>query len=301
MKIKSLLNISLFKGKIKISIFTFITIIALIVLGHLVEVLSYAIVLIMHESAHVICAEKLGYSLSSINIMPYGISANGRFENLKPIDEIKIAVVGPLINVFTWTVMLCFWWMFPEIYVATKSIAEASLFIALINMMPIYPLDGGRVLHGLILMKTGANRASKITKTISTIFSILMCALAVVMMIVSWNFSYSTLAVFIISSIFIPVDSTAYEGIYTVYGASKRLKKSLIYRIIAVKDDCRLCDLYKKLSPHYYTEFVFMNENLRIIGTMSETELYENIITKQSTQVAISLANRRNMWYNTIE
>ena len=44
-----------------------------------------------------------------------------------------------------------------------------------------------------------------------------------------------------------------------------------------------------------------MNENLRIIGTMSETELYENIITNQSTQVAISLANRRNMWYNTIE
>lgn len=144
----------------------------LVVMGHALTLLNFLAAVILHELAHSFVAQKKGYSLNKFFLMPYGagLSFNQHFVDEK--DEIIIASAGPI---FSFCIALFFtavWWIFPTSYVFTETFVWANVVTGTLNLLPAYPLDGGRILTSFLTLKNGSRKRSlKITFIFNYIFS----------------------------------------------------------------------------------------------------------------------------------
>ena len=131
--------------------------------GQLLLFLSAVLAALEHEFAHSIAARSEGYCLDKILLMPYGAVISGDLSGIPPKAEAKVLLAGPLANAFTALAFAALWWLFPETYPYTEAAAEVSLSLFLVNLLPAYPLDGGRLLL-LLLAPLGELRARLISR-----------------------------------------------------------------------------------------------------------------------------------------
>ena len=133
----------------------------------------------IHECGHMIVAKCLGFKIQSIELMPFGffieISANINDYNKKilrsnmvELKKIFISIAGPLINLILAIIFININSEMSEIFV------YSNLLIFVFNLIPIYPLDGGRVLKSIISILKGRKRANVIVNSISNVFAIFM-------------------------------------------------------------------------------------------------------------------------------
>ena len=134
------------------------------VMGKVFSFIVYTLSAVIHELGHFFESEKLGYGLNKIVLMPYGALISGDIENVRYVDEIKIAASGPLVNLFIAAFCVAIWWLIPDLYPYTDLIVTANLSIAIINALPCYPLDGGRVLLATLSLFVRRSKAKKIVK-----------------------------------------------------------------------------------------------------------------------------------------
>ena len=114
--------------------------------GELFLFLMSCLVALQHECAHAFAAAKLGYKLNRIVLMPFGAVIDGDLRGISLKDEIYVAICGPLCNLVTAAFFVAVWWCYPATYPYTDSACYSSLTVALVNLIPAYPLDGGRIL-----------------------------------------------------------------------------------------------------------------------------------------------------------
>lgn len=140
--------------------------------------LGSCIVALQHECAHAFEASKLGYKLHKIVLMPFGAVLDGDLSDASVHDEIRIALAGPLCNLITAGFFGALWWFFPDTYAFTDTAFYVSLSIALVNLLPAYPLDGGRVLRGTLLsLRVDEKRTKRICLALTLLFSVLFFVL----------------------------------------------------------------------------------------------------------------------------
>ena len=115
------------------------------VTGKLLTFIIYAVSAVIHEFGHAAAAKRRGYVLNSITLNAYGARISGNFSSLKKFDGLAIAAAGPLFSLFIAFFTAGSWWFFPETYPFTEIIYEANLSLGLANLIPIKPLDGGKI------------------------------------------------------------------------------------------------------------------------------------------------------------
>ncbi len=147
--------------------------------GELFLFLLSTLVALQHECAHAFAAAKLGYKLNAVVLMPYGAVIDGDLHGISLKDELTVALWGPLCNLVTAFFFAALWWFFPATYPFTDTAYYASLAIALVNLLPAYPLDGGRVMKCLLtrafLQKNpNAQKAEGKARAVCRVFSLLL-------------------------------------------------------------------------------------------------------------------------------
>ena len=132
--------------KINLQIFLFIII---FILTHQIEIYGWIMLFaFIHELGHMMAGLILRLKPKSLNVMPFGISITFETYEYKKLIEIKkilIATAGPLINL-----IICIIASVLHINAETKQlIIYSNILIVLFNLLPLYPLDGGRILKGI--------------------------------------------------------------------------------------------------------------------------------------------------------
>jgi Zn-dependent protease/CBS domain-containing protein len=118
--------------------------------------------LVAHEISHSLVARAKGISVESITLFIFGGVARTRKDAESPGDEFQIAVVGPLTSIALsgWFGMI--WWLGQQggwsvaITGVAAYLSSINLIIALFNLLPGFPLDGGRVFRALVWKITGS-------------------------------------------------------------------------------------------------------------------------------------------------
>lgn len=144
----------------------------LIVLGQAVVFFNYLLAVVLHEMAHSFTAKKLGYSLNKFFLMPYGAGISFKQDFLCEKDEIIIASAGPICSFSLAILFMAIWWALPQTFVYTEVFVWANIITGAINLLPAYPLDGGRILTSLLSLKfQNRKTALKICFIFNYIFS----------------------------------------------------------------------------------------------------------------------------------
>jgi Zn-dependent protease/CBS domain-containing protein len=131
---------------------------------------------VAHEFGHIFTARSFGVATPDVVLLPIGGVA--RLERIpeEPYEEFLIAIAGPLVNVaiaFALVLFLGAHLSSSDLYAVESPrasmidrLAAVNLFLALFNMIPAFPMDGGRVLRALLATRLGFVRATEIAAMI---------------------------------------------------------------------------------------------------------------------------------------
>jgi Zn-dependent protease len=135
---------------------------------------------IIHEYAHAIAASSRGFTTSGITIHGFGGMANiTGLATANQRDVAIIALAGPLANAVVAGIMLPMTTIvlntgLTTLYTICNILLLSNIYMAIVNMAPVYPLDGGKALSALLKIHFGYYKSEQITQRICAIFLIAM-------------------------------------------------------------------------------------------------------------------------------
>lgn len=184
--------------KVDLKIFLFL--ILFYITGQLGE---YAVILILafvHELGHLLAGIILGMKPAKLELKPYGISISFKINpsdynkkiakgNLLELKKAIVACAGPVTNLIIIIITLNL-----RLNIFTSLlIIYSNILLIIFNLIPMYPLDGGRIVKSLIYLFLGKKKAEKYTNNISFIFLIIVTFMGSVA-----TFYFENMAIFLI-------------------------------------------------------------------------------------------------------
>ncbi len=119
--------------------------------GYFVEVITLFVIVFIHELGHVAVARELGWHVTQIELLPFGGYVHIEDEAAaEPLDEIVVALAGPFMNVAMAFVSLVCWKLGIWSESWTEYFVTSNFLVAGFNLLPIWPLDGGRILQAVL-------------------------------------------------------------------------------------------------------------------------------------------------------
>lgn len=250
--------------------------------GELFLFLLSALVALQHECAHAFAAARLGYKLNRIVLMPFGAVIDGDMRGITFKDEITVALWGPLANLLTAGFFVAIWWLEPTMYAFTDTACYSSLSIALVNLLPAYPLDGGRILKCALaraFMKTeteedkAERKAQRICRAVTWCFATAFLILFVVAcMKGELNFSLLTFGLFLLFGGF---GNKNKDAVYDKMDLSckESFGRGAEIRRVAVLESCPIKDALRFLARGSYLVLEVYDEQERHLFDLPQNEL----------------------------
>ncbi len=149
------------------------------------------------SSGHIFAGLLLKLKPKKLNIMPFGLAVTFEsygYRKLMETKKILIAFAGPLTNILISIITL-----FIHIDESLKqTIIYSNILVAFFNLIPIYPLDGGRILKGFIKLKYKNNMvADSVINKISNILAIVLTAISSILILYLKNISIFLVIVYL--------------------------------------------------------------------------------------------------------
>jgi Zn-dependent protease/CBS domain-containing protein len=170
-------------------------------------IVALFICVLLHEFGHSLVAQRLGLEIHSITLLPLGGVSNLESLPEKPSDEIKITLAGPLVNVVLAPIFFGVGLLLgavprmpTDVFTGIGSVGQSFFYLgflnvvlAVFNLIPAFPLDGGRVLRALLAIRLGALRATDISSRVGQLFAFAFFLIG----LLGGNFLLALVAVFI--------------------------------------------------------------------------------------------------------
>lgn len=155
------------------------------------QIIALFVCVVLHEFGHALSARYYGVNTQDITILPIGGLA--RLDRLpeKPIQEFVVAIAGPAVNVVIYLILrifitfyygidVSFWGetldIVPESELPILNfflyLLTANLLLVIFNMIPAFPMDGGRVLRALLSIQLGKVRATKVASILGQVIAV---------------------------------------------------------------------------------------------------------------------------------
>jgi Zn-dependent protease/predicted transcriptional regulator len=136
---------------------------------------------VLHEFGHILAARRYGIQSPVVTLLPIGGVASMQRLPSDPRQELVVALAGPAVNLVIGVALVLVLGSLrpgelaeiqnPRLSLAGR-LAAANLFLAVFNLIPAFPMDGGRVLHALLAMRVGGALATEIAAKVGQAFAI---------------------------------------------------------------------------------------------------------------------------------
>lgn len=245
--------------KIKIKPSFFLLMIFVIALRQLEQFFILIMLVFLHELCHMITAAFYGAKCNEIIVTPAGLCAKIDIENLSLFQKLVVLFSGPVFNI-----------VFGLLIGSLPSIA-----LGIFNLLPVYPLDGGKITGYTMGYFFGTLRSNRYNVAISKIISLGLLALGIFQSALYFgNISLVIIAIFILKS-----NKNKRQIItYSYYKAliHKPNNKILKIRVIMANKNTSLKTIIYRLGTDYYT-IIYIRDG-DIIATVTEDNIQSFII-----------------------
>jgi stage IV sporulation protein FB len=240
--------------------------------GLLFMVLLFLCVLV-HEYGHILAARAFGISTRDVTLLPIGgVARLERFPE-EPREEFLITLAGPMVNVaIVLALLLAGADLSPHNFAEVDSskislidrLAAVNVVLAVFNLIPAFPMDGGRVLRALLARKYGFVRATEIAANIGQWFA----------------FAFGFIGLFFnpmltLIAIFIYLAATSEARLAQLRGVSRGVPvtAAMMTEYKALSPSARIEEAIDTLLRTSQTEFPVVDTDGRLVGVLGRNDM----------------------------
>ena len=236
----------------------------------------YVLFIILHELSHLFVARKLGYFPEKLKLTMFGASLEG-FDDFLLKDEIKIIFAGPVFNLLV--VIFCYlmFWFYPESFEVLQDVLMVNLSILGFNLLPIFPLDAGRLVLCFSSVKKGRIQGVKFVKNLSMFFVVILFSLSILSMFVVLNFALGFTAINLCVLLFESSKGTSFKREVVFRKKLQRLNKGIVQKVVYVPSFYSNQLLLKFIDGEHYFIFIFVDDCFVECKRIEEKELLKDL------------------------
>lgn len=273
---------------------------------------------LLHEFGHAIAARRYGVKTRDIVLMPIGGVA--RLERMpeKPFQEFVVAIAGPMVNVVIASLLLVGmtlmvdegllelfsyairadigeeivtesgYFLSPWLHFGIK-LAFTNVALVIFNMIPAFPMDGGRVFRALLSMWLGRPRATKIAAWLGQVIALLL----VLAGLWSGDFMLSVLGIFVIYAARAENDNVQTEDLLSRYKARDVVRHHFTH----LRSNDWMMTAIETLRHGLERHFMVFDVNDRLIGMLEEDDIVRAMRKPDVTTEISQYAQRAEVVY----
>ena len=291
----------------------------------LLLVIAVFATVLLHELGHALIARRFGFLTRDIILLPIGgVARMNKFPE-NPNQEIKIAFAGPAVNllfaIFTWFYLLYKNGSIPSFQFANLNTENwlnhfmlANVTLALFNLLPAFPMDGGRVLRGILSMKLPRIVATRIAARAGQVISLLFVLIGLfvnpILVFIglflflaaqsewSQTSSLAILKKFSVSNVMMKLDETV-QATATLRQAINHLLDTQSTKFIVIKDGepvgvIARQQIFESIQNNGQDIFLEACMSRNILFVRPEEKLDEIYINMQTNMDAVAIVKNKN-------
>ncbi|MDO6429496.1 site-2 protease family protein [Flavitalea sp. BT771] len=234
----------------------------------------------VHEAAHAIVARLFGIKAKNIVLLPIGGTADIEKFPDNPAQELAISIAGPVVNV---VVALLLWWgtaPHQSFWTMPQEMGDVpgkgflyilrigNIGLAGFNLIPAFPMDGGRILRALLGFRYNYVRATYIATIVGKIIAVAFIGLGVI----SFSAPLAIIGLFILSS----ASTEEYYLRLRSLAKGVTLSEAVMYDFTSLQADMSIHEAAAILSTNHSKYFILMDKDLPA-GAVNRLEIVKAI------------------------
>lgn len=232
-----------------------------------------------HEFGHALMARRYGIATPTVTLLPIGGLAQLNRMPEKPADEIAVALAGPAVNVVIWLLLTLFFDTGVSMIEITESehqmttadfvgqLAAINLTLAIFNMLPAFPMDGGRVLRALLTIKLGRVRGTEAAAFVGRTLAIGLGL---------WGlYIGNPILVFVAAFVYFAASAETAQDSLRQVAARHRARDAMITEYHALAPDDLLSDATEAILRSTQHEFPVLDGQGRAMGFLTRATVFK--------------------------
>ena len=233
--------------------------------------------ILAHEFGHALVARRRGVEIEEIDLWLLGGVSRMRGQPRTPGDELAFALAGPAVTAVVAVVFAAVWLLLPRsapswLRALIVYEAEVNAVILAFNLIPAFPLDGGRVARALLWRRSGdISRATERAAGLGRVFGYLMIAFGLVL---TFEGAFGGLWIALIGMFVVAAANverlqqevlTAFTGILA--------RDLMSHPAVSISEDAPLVEAQEQFARYRYTAFPVIDREGRAVGVLSSERL----------------------------
>lgn len=253
----------------------------------------------LHELGHSLVAQRFGVAVREIVLLPLGGVALLERNASKPWHEFLIAVAGPLVNVVISIILFAITGAAaalgnfdgsalqmnspPSLSALLVWLLQANVMLVLFNLIPAFPLDGGRMLRATLAMFLPYQRATRIATLIGQTIAILLGILGVT----SGNFVLALVAIFV----FLGAGQEQVEGQARTMLETKQVGDAYNRHALTLDIGDRVSRVVDYILTSYQPDFAVMQDT-KLLGIVTRDDVFRALSNEARDIYVTGIMNR---------
>ena len=235
---------------------------------------------LLHEFGHIFTARAFGVPTPYVTLLPIGGVAQLERIPEEPWEEFLIAIAGPMVNVVIAAALIVLFGadLQPSAAAAVDNmkvplvdrLAAVNLFLALFNMIPAFPMDGGRVLRALLASRLGYVRATEIAASIGQFVAFALGFIGLL---------FNPILIFIAIFVYLAASSEAHMVALRAASRGVPVSYAMMTQFATLSPQAQIDEAVQTLLKTSQGEFPVVDDTGKPVGVLGRGDLIRAIKT----------------------